>query len=1208
MPDRVLTLVFTDLVDSTALKSERGDSVASSLISRHREVIQQLSDSHHGSIVDWAGDGCFLTFETPSAGAHFGLELQRVHAEESELPKVRVGVHMGEITETEVAGARRVEGLAVDLAARIQSLARPGQILLSYEVFNSARQRLRVVTGGNSLVWCAHGPYKFKGFDDSLAIGEVGVEGVAPLTAPESAEKAQRAIAPTDEDTLGWRPAVGQPVAGRSHWVLEKQLGTGGFGEVWLATNINSQARHVFKFCFEPDRVRGLKREVILFKVLKDTLGERTDIAGVIDWEFEKPPFLIEAEYSEGGDLKNWAAVRGGLESVTLETRLDIVIQVATALDAAHKAGVLHKDIKPANILINEIDGRPRASLTDFGIGLLVDPDVLKQKGITATGLTQTLAAGKSSSTSGTGIYLAPELHEGKPPSERSDIYSLGVLLYQSVLGDFGHALAPGWERDVEDQYLREDISACVDGNPDRRLNAASELVERLQSISKRRADDEAAKAARAETERLKLRKAKGRSRIVVGAIAVAVIAVIGVLGGMLLQSASQTTRVETARREGIPKLKALVEAEDFQMAYVLGLALSEQLPGDPTVEEYINTATNIVDIVTQPPGATIRYRPYSASEEEWTDFGVAPIKSMRLFRGRHRIQIALDGYADREVAMIVLDPKLNSRLPNAGPNGEVQMKFELYAEVDTPEDTIPVDAGIFIPGLTGITPMPVMIPPFFIDRTEVTNRAFKEFVDAGGYEKDQYWKHPFTIDGRELPNEEAMRRFADATNQPGPAQWIQGDYPDGEDEYPVRGVSWFEAAAYAEFRGKELPSVYHWSRMAHSSFEVGVPLSSAIIPLSNFGGEGPSRVAEHTGIGSSGAYDVAGNVREWCWNEDGSGGRYALGGAWNDAPYMYTLPQAQSPWDRFENNGFRCIAYRNNIKGRLEYFDPMVITRATVREEPLSEEIYDVYRNRYRYQKSPLEPVEETEPIDHGDYTEHTISIAAAYGEERFDIHLFVPTNATPPYKVSIFAPGVNALSSTTYETLPWEEYTFIPKSGRALAKPELSGMYTRGGGNGLLRLGSDAAAGTEMIRQFVLDIARTIDYLESRDDIDTDDLGYIGFSFGAMLGPLFMGLEDRLSFGILTSGGITMSALGYRSESDPSEYIRGITKPVLMLNGKHDYVFQYESSQKPLFDSLGTPPELKKHILYDAGHAPLPEVAVIRDTLAWLDTHQPK
>ena len=132
---RVLTLVFSDLTDSTALKSKQGDRAVGELISRHREHVRRLASESDGRIIDWAGDGCFLTFETPSAAARFALRLQQVHAAERDLPAVRLGLHMGEVTERggpdASSGSPRVEGLAVDLAARMSAIARPGQVLAS---------------------------------------------------------------------------------------------------------------------------------------------------------------------------------------------------------------------------------------------------------------------------------------------------------------------------------------------------------------------------------------------------------------------------------------------------------------------------------------------------------------------------------------------------------------------------------------------------------------------------------------------------------------------------------------------------------------------------------------------------------------------------------------------------------------------------------------------------------------------------------------------------------------------------------------------------------------------------------------------------------------------------------------------------------------------------------------------------------------------
>ncbi len=517
---RLLTLVFTDLVGSTRLKADQGDLVAGERIARHRLLVDQFREEYGGRVVDWAGDGCFLTFEIPSAAVAFGLRLQRVHGGDSELPKVRVGIHVGEVTESlAMETALRVEGLAVDLTARIQSLALPGQLLMSASVFNSARQRLGCDEFGACIEWRAHGAYHLQGFDDAIEVCEAGFEGLSPLTTPRGSEKASRVVAPGEEDTLGWRPAVGLAVPGREHWQLERQLGKGGFGEVWRAVHATTHEQRVFKFCFESERVRGLKREVVLFRLLKEALGVRNDIARVLDWQFDKPPYFLEAEYTEGGDLKAWAEAHGGLAAVPLELRLDLVAQAAEALAAAHSIGVLHKDIKPENLLIFEDTGpnkarRPLVRLTDFGIGLITNPEALHAQGITAAGLTQTLVASTSSSTSGTRMYMAPELIEGRPPTTLSDIYALGVLLYQMVIADFSRVIAPGWERDVADALLRDDIALCVDGRPENRLQSAREIAGRLRNLEERRKEElarrqmmEAAEEAARAAERNKRRR-----------------------------------------------------------------------------------------------------------------------------------------------------------------------------------------------------------------------------------------------------------------------------------------------------------------------------------------------------------------------------------------------------------------------------------------------------------------------------------------------------------------------------------------------------------------------------------------------------------------------------------------------------------------------------------------------------------------------------
>ncbi len=490
----LLAIVFTDLVDSTRLVSELGDVAGAAYIAEHDECARAAMRASGGREID-KSDGFLMLFARPIDAVKFALLLHDGIAALSSRSGVhlatRVGIHLGEVylrestPEAILHGAKAVaaEGISIAIAARTMSLAKGGQTLMTRGAFDLAR---RAAVGDDSLpagvLWMAHGPYSLKGIDASIEIAEVGVEGIAPLQAPPDSEKCRRVPAHGEEETLGWRPAVGIEVPRRQHWVISGRLGEGGFGEVWLAKHRKLGASRVFKFCFEPERLRGLKREVVLLRLLKETLGERNDVAKVLDWNFDGAPFFIEFEHIPGGDLRDWAALVGGVARVPVEARLRIVRDVADALAAAHGVGVLHKDIKPGNILIEAASGGSisRVVLTDFGIGMVTDREVLAERGITATGLTD-VGSTSESSRSGTRKYMAPELADGRTATTAADIYSLGVVLYQLVAGDLDRPLHAEWERDVSDPYLRHLIRSCVVVEPSRRVQGAGEMRQRLE-------------------------------------------------------------------------------------------------------------------------------------------------------------------------------------------------------------------------------------------------------------------------------------------------------------------------------------------------------------------------------------------------------------------------------------------------------------------------------------------------------------------------------------------------------------------------------------------------------------------------------------------------------------------------------------------------------------------------------------------------------
>lgn len=224
------------------------------------------------------------------------------------------------------------------------------------------------------LLWLAHGRYLFKGCDEPMEVFEVGVKKISVLRVPGDSEKARRAVPADEENTLGWRPAVGLAIPARRGWRLESKLGAGGFGEVWLAWQERTKERRVFKFCFDSDRLRSFKRELTMFRLLREALGEREDFARIYEVQVEAPPFYIESEYLPAGSFAQWAEEQGGIGNVDRRIRLELLARAAHAVAAAHSLGIIHKDIKPSNILIaTAADGTPRPRLADFGIGILSD-------------------------------------------------------------------------------------------------------------------------------------------------------------------------------------------------------------------------------------------------------------------------------------------------------------------------------------------------------------------------------------------------------------------------------------------------------------------------------------------------------------------------------------------------------------------------------------------------------------------------------------------------------------------------------------------------------------------------------------------------------------------------------------------------------------------------------------------------------------------
>jgi dienelactone hydrolase len=231
-------------------------------------------------------------------------------------------------------------------------------------------------------------------------------------------------------------------------------------------------------------------------------------------------------------------------------------------------------------------------------------------------------------------------------------------------------------------------------------------------------------------------------------------------------------------------------------------------------------------------------------------------------------------------------------------------------------------------------------------------------------------------------------------------------------------------------------------------------------------------------------------------------------------------------------------------------------------------------------------------------------ISFDAAYGRERVTAYLFLPRNASAPYQTVVYFPGAMATLEDKLDLSAVEDSNdFILKSGRALIVPIYKGTYQRR--DGYVPGHNPPGFFLDHVIAWRRDLGRTIDYLETRKDIDCTRLVYSGFSLGAADAAILLALEKRFKAAVLLSGGFHLQQSYYLPEADEINFVGHVSTPVLMLNGRYDDTFPLEPSQRPFFLLLGTAPKDKKYVIYEGGHGVFPRPAAVTECLDWLDRY---
>jgi formylglycine-generating enzyme required for sulfatase activity/predicted Ser/Thr protein kinase len=907
---------------------------------------------------------------------------------------------------------------------------------------------------------------------------------------------------------------------------IETRLGAGGMGEVFRARDTRLGRSVAIKISGKRFSDR-FEREARAISVLN-----HPHVCTLYD---VGPDYLV-MELVEGAALTD--EIKKG--ALAIEQVVRYGSQIAAALAEAHAHGVVHRDLKPGNIMVT----RHGVKVLDFGLAKMASEAALTETNVVM----------------GTPMYMAPEQVEGGESDARTDLFALGLVLYEMTAGKLpfpGKSLGRMQVAGVAEAVPRlaqqrtevpESLDALVGKllkkDPALRCASAAEVAAQLDGL-----------AERLNAPAVPVAPSLWRPAML-GPVALVLLLVI--LAGVWAYQRAERRR--WAREDAIAEINKLKDEVKPLAAFQVLQKAEQILPGDAPLVQAAQDLTMFISVRSTTPGAKAEIQDYLAPRSGWYELGTTPMEHVRIPKGYFRWKLSKAGVRDFVGA----------------PLTEATMQLPFEPPMDVEAGMVPIDGGPWRGMIGFVGWVRYELPAFDMDRFEVTNREYQKFVDEGGYQKRQYWKEKFVKDGKELSWEQAMDLFRDPTGRPGPSTWEAGHFPQGQAEYPVSGVSWYEASAYAAFVGKSLPAFGEWFK--------AVPEATARYTSnqSNFGGRGAVPVGTSQAVGLYGTYDLTGNVREWCLNAAEGENRFILGGAWGTQTYQAYEPEALPPFDRSAMNGFRGVRNRQPLAAATAA--PVLRqTRDFSKVKPASNEIFEAYRSLYAYDKRPLNAQVEGVVEETADWKKERITIDAGYGGERLPMYLFSPKNVRPPYQTVVFFPSarVNFMPSSL-KLGDMDFFDYVIKSGRALVYPIYRGTYER-------RPDGTPLPGTLGSRELTIqqskEVRRAVDYLETRHDIaDAGKLAYLGVSQGAADGVIFVALEDRFRAAVFLDGGFFLFPPS--TGGDQADFAPRMKKPVLMVNGKYDFTFPPDQAQAPMFGMMGTAPVDKFRKVLETPH----------------------
>ncbi len=484
-----LTVLFTDVVGSTAYFDRYGDTAGVAMLHSHTDVVSNTVESFHGRVVKTIGDSVMAEFPDPKEAVQAAVSIQRRQHDLNQrlTDQMKIQMRIGINTGIGFRKAGDVYGDVVNLAARLTKRSGPAQILVSGSVQEGSgkiegilyHHLGKVTVEGRTdkdelyeVIWTEPNLYAELRRTASTALmkGEhaVGGQSVAfPTTGPEKSIDQPAVLFPTP------LPA---PAALSVRYDLLEEVGQGGMGIVYKARDRETGdlvALKLLKPEIAADQkiMERFKNELRLARQIT-----HKNICRIYEFNRVEGTACISMEYVEGESLRS---ILNRFGALSVRKAAEVIQQVCRGLSEAHSQGVIHRDLKPENLMV---DSGGNIKIMDFGIARSVYAP-----------------ATKSGQAIGTPAYMAPEQAECKPVDSRTDVYAVGLVLFEVLTGTrafHGETAAqvafkqvneaPPLLRQIDPNLpakMEEVVARCLDKNPDNRFPSCEALGETLAAL-----------------------------------------------------------------------------------------------------------------------------------------------------------------------------------------------------------------------------------------------------------------------------------------------------------------------------------------------------------------------------------------------------------------------------------------------------------------------------------------------------------------------------------------------------------------------------------------------------------------------------------------------------------------------------------------------------------------------------------------------------